>query len=196
MNRFLRRILMVYLRHKVSHIGKPVVLKWPINIEGGKNIKIGDGAEFYANILLQAIHTTDFNPSINIGDNVQLLHNVQISANGNILIGNNVVIAANTFITDTTHPYENIEHAPRYNPLKKLRDVSIGDDTWVGRNVIISGCKIGKHCVVGAFSFVTRDVPDYCVVVGNPARIVKRYNFDTKQWEKTDKDGNFLSKDN
>lgn len=46
--------------------------------------------------------------------------------------------------------------------------------------------------VIGAFSFVKTDIPDYCVVVGNPARIVKRYNPQSRKWEKTDKDGNLI----
>lgn len=54
------------------------------------------------------------------------------------------------------------------------------------------GCKIGRHCVIGAGSMVNKDIPDYCVVVGSPARIIKRYNPQSGQWEKTDKDGNFI----
>lgn len=51
---------------------------------------------------------------------------------------------------------------------------------------------LGKHCVIGANSVVTRDIPDYSVAAGCPARIIKRYDFETQQWRKTDKDGTFL----
>jgi len=50
--------------------------------------------------------------------------------------------------------------------------------------VITSGIKIGKHCVIAAGSIVTRDVPAFSIVAGNPARIIKRYNFETDVWEK------------
>ena len=66
--------------------------------------------------------------------------------------------------------------------------VLIGDDTWIGTNVVIAGTiKIGKHCVIGANAVVTHNVPDYCVVVGNPARIIKKYNTESNQWERVEK---------
>lgn len=65
----------------------------------------------------------------------------------------------------------------------------IGEGSWLEVNVCVMGATIGKHCVVGANSVVIHDIPDYCVVVG----IVKRYDFATKQWRKTDPQENFLS---
>ncbi len=50
--------------------------------------------------------------------------------------------------------------------------------------VITAGVTIGKHSVIGAGSVVTKNVPEYSVAVGNPARVIKRYNFDSGQWEK------------
>ena len=60
----------------------------------------------------------------------------------------------------------------------------IGDDTWIGTNVVIAGTVvIGKHCVIGANSVVTHDIPDYSVVAGAPCKVIKQYNTETKQWE-------------
>jgi len=177
----------------VKRLGKNAKLTYPIRVERGSFISIGDNSEIYSNAFLQAVQEVPTDrPSLQIGNNVRIWSNVQISAAQEMIIGNNVVLSANSFVTDTTHPYEDITHAPRYNHLKKLGKVVIGDDTWIGRNAIVSGCSLGKHCVVGANTFVTKDIPDYCVVVGNPCRIVKRYNFSSQQWEKTDKDGNFV----
>ena len=54
--------------------------------------------------------------------------------------------------------------------------MSIGDGSYIGINAVIVGnVKIGKHCVIGANSIVTRDIPDYCVAVGSPAKIIKKY---------------------
>lgn len=50
--------------------------------------------------------------------------------------------------------------------------------------VIAGTVTIGKHCVIGANSVVTKDIPDYCVAAENPCKIIKRYSFETKQWEK------------
>lgn len=62
--------------------------------------------------------------------------------------------------------------------------VQIGDETWVGIHASVIGpVKIGKHCVIGANSVVTNNIPDYSVAVGVPARVIKNYNFKKKQWE-------------
>lgn len=181
------------IKRKLNSLGERVMIHYPIRIEHGEFISIGDGASIYNNSMFQAVQIENNPPpSILIGRNIRIWSNVQISATQKMTIGNDVVLSANSFITDSAHPYEDISHAPRYNKLKLLSEVEIGDDTWIGRNAIVSGCKIGKHCVIGANAFVTKDVPDYCVVVGCPARIVKRFNSNTAQWEKTDKDGNFI----
>jgi acetyltransferase-like isoleucine patch superfamily enzyme len=63
--------------------------------------------------------------------------------------------------------------------------IEIGDNSWIGANAVITaGSKIGKHCVIGAGAVVTGIVPDYSIAVGNPARIVKKYNPQTHAWEK------------
>lgn len=64
--------------------------------------------------------------------------------------------------------------------------LSVGDDTWIGTNVVIAGnIHVGKHCVIGANSVVTKDIPDYSVAAGIPAKVIKRYDFDKGEWIKT-----------
>ena len=63
-----------------------------------------------------------------------------------------------------------------------LKSVHIGEGSWLGENVCVCGASIGKHCVIGANSVVINDIPDYCVAAGSPAKIVKKYDFDKKQW--------------
>jgi acetyltransferase-like isoleucine patch superfamily enzyme len=79
----------------------------------------------------------------------------------------------------TTYPFNKIPDFPTLNNIQDYPttkgDVIIGNDVWIGRNVIIlSGVKIGDGAVIGAGSVVTKDVPPYSVVVGNPASIVKK----------------------
>ena len=73
----------------------------------------------------------------------------------------------------------------RQQPLQ-TKPVSIGDGCWIGEKVcILPGVSIGKKCVIGAASVVVKSIPDYCIAAGNPAKVIKRYNFVSHQWEKT-----------
>lgn len=73
-------------------------------------------------------------------------------------------------------------------PLISKGPIIIDDDCWLGfGSEILSGVHIGKHSIVAARAVVTKDVPPYTIVAGNPAKIVKQYNFDTKRWEKVQK---------
>ena len=61
--------------------------------------------------------------------------------------------------------------------------VIIGEGSWLGTNVVVVGkVSIGKHCVIGANSVVTKDIPDYSVAAGIPAKVIKKYDFEKKEW--------------
>ena len=81
---------------------------------------------------------------------------------------------------------------PLQQPLVQKNNVVIGEGTWLGERVSVIGAKIGKHCVIGTGALVLNDIPAYCVAVGMPAYIIKRYCFDRKTWRKTDPKGNFI----
>ncbi len=127
-----------------------------------------------------------------IGNRVRIGRFSEIFAIQSITIEEGVVMAENTYISDNTHSFDDVNIPIRDQEVIPLNNVVVGSGTWIGRNACIMGCKIGRNCVIGAFSFVKKDIPDYCVAVGSPARIIKRYNPQSGQWEKTDKDGNFI----
>ncbi len=103
---------------------------------------------------------------------------------GPIHIGDNVILAQNIVISAMNHGYEDVSQPIRVQECSK-KIVTIGADSWVGANVVItSGIAIGKHSVVAGGSVVTKDVPDFCVAAGNPARIIKQYNPETQIWER------------
>jgi acetyltransferase-like isoleucine patch superfamily enzyme len=117
-----------------------------------------------------------------IGDNTRVgISNVLI---GPIQIGNHVIIAQNVVMSGLNHGYEDIKTPIRMQPCTTAK-ISIGNDSWIGANAVITaGVTIGKHAVVAAGSVVTKSVPDYSIVAGNPARIIKQYNEVTGNWEK------------
>lgn len=107
-----------------------------------------------------------------------------LSANHYIEIGENVLLAPNVFLSDHNHAYEDIElPISKQGQRETTASVIIGDESWIAKNVVIVGnVTIGKHCVIGANSVVTHNIPDYCVATGAPAKIIKHYDFKTGQW--------------
>ena len=81
------------------------------------------------------------------------------------------------------HGYEDICTPIIKQPIVQKGEVEIGEGSWIGEGVCIIGAKIGKNVVIGANAVVTKDIPDYCVAVGLPARIIKRYNLEKQIWE-------------
>jgi acetyltransferase-like isoleucine patch superfamily enzyme len=86
------------------------------------------------------------------------------------------------YISDNQHGYENPDEYILNHYIVQRGSVEIGEGSWLGENVCVIGASIGRHCVIGANSVVTKDIPDYCVAVGSPASVIKTYDFDQKKW--------------
>jgi acetyltransferase-like isoleucine patch superfamily enzyme len=103
---------------------------------------------------------------------------------GPVEIGDDVMLAQNIVVSGLNHGYENIGIPPSEQKTV-TKKITINDSVWIGANcVITAGVTIGKHAIIGAGSIVTKDIPNYSVSVGNPAKVVKLYNFETNVWEK------------
>lgn len=103
---------------------------------------------------------------------------------GPVEIGNHVILAQHVVISGLNHGYTDVDMPIKDQPCT-FQKITIGDDCWIGANVTITaGITIGRHVVVAGGSVVTKSIPDYCVAGGNPARILKQYNFHTGQWDK------------
>ena len=124
---------------------------------------------------------------IEFGEGTEIGNHSTISAHNAILFGKDVLTGPHVFVSDHNHEYTNPNMAISKQGVKcdKGGKVTIGDGTWIGTNAVIVGnVNIGKHCVIGANSVVTKDIPDYCVAAGIPAKIIKKYNFDSSVWER------------
>lgn len=164
------------------YIPKDITINNPQCIYIGENVGIGSYSFLgpvteYAGIA--------YNPKIIIGDRTWIGKNCSIAAINKVQIGKNVLFAGHVHITDHSHGYENINEPISKQPLISKGPIIIEDDCWLGFSCeILSGVHIGKHSIVAARAVVTKDVPSYSIVAGNPARIVKTYNQTTQKWER------------
>jgi acetyltransferase-like isoleucine patch superfamily enzyme len=158
----------------------------PLQLNGAEYIEIGDHVTIGYKSRLTAEKHDEHIPRMIIDDRTRIGHFSIISCIRDVQIGKNVNAGAGVYISDNLHGYEDISLPIKAQPTIFKNSVHIGDDTWIGVNVAIMGAKVGKHCVIGANSVVTRDIPDYCVAAGIPAKVIKRYNFERKAWQRVD----------
>lgn len=169
---------------------KSRLIRFPIDIRGKKGIDFGKNLTTGMYCRLEAF-SKDGSKTLFFGDNVQINDFVHINALKSVKIGDNVLIASKVFITDLEHgSYKGDEYDSEPSSIVKDRelsshDVVIGDNVWIGEMVsVLPGVTIGKNSIIGSNSVVTKSIPENCIAVGNPARIVKKYNFEAKHWEK------------
>lgn len=112
---------------------------------------------------------------VTIGDRCLIGRHSTIVGHRSITIGNDVWTGHGIHITDMNHGYEDPE-APISRQHQPEAPVVIGDGSWLGHNtVVLPGVTIGRHVAIGAGSVVTRDIADFSVAVGVPARVIKHY---------------------
>ena len=125
-----------------------------------------------------------------IGKNVQINDCVHIAVTNSVTIGNDVLIASKVFITDHNHgSYSDEFHdnpdEPPYNRKIYSKPVVIKDRVWLGENVaVMPGVTIGEGVIIGCSAVVTKSIPPNCIAAGNPAKVIKTYNFKNNKWEK------------
>lgn len=166
-----------------SYIGKPIIIK------GSKKIFIGKYVRIFPHVRME-VHGND--GMIEIKEDVSIGQNVHITSSSNLIIGKSTTILANVFITNIDHDYKEIGvHILKQRHI--IKETSIGENCFIGIGACIqAGTILGNQCVVGANSVVKGVYPDYSVIVGIPARIVKRYDLSKKVWKKTNPDGTFI----
>jgi len=118
-----------------------------------------------------------------IGRNTYIVNRCSFLIGGDILVGDNVLIASDVLITSENHQI-NPEDKRSYGQQPLIaKGIQISDGCWIGEKVIIlPGVNIGKKSIIGAGSVVTRNIPDYSIAVGNPAKVIKTYDFDKHEW--------------
>ena len=175
-----------YFLTKVFFKGARLIRR-PVYIRGRKNLIYGKG--------LTLGHACRFdllgkNEALKIGRDCIVGDNVHFVAYESVEIGNDVLMASKIFISDTDHGnYKNFfQSLPNEIPNARQlfsKPVRIGDKVWIGENVVIlAGSSIGNGSIVGANSVVKGVFPDNCIIAGNPAKVIKKWDSEANQWSK------------
>jgi lipopolysaccharide O-acetyltransferase len=167
------------------------LIRLPLIIRGKTNIDFGSRLTTGVGCRLEAYNNKKSMKSLIFGKNIQLNDYVHITAMNKVVIGDNVLMASKIYISDCSHGFydgEELNSSPDQHPIDrsyKISDVIIGDNVWLGEFVsVMPGVTIGKGAIIGANSVVTKDIPANTIAVGSPAKVIKRYNFEAKRWER------------
>ena len=180
------------LKGKFYHFGKNSIAKPFLNSSNEEYISIGDSVNIgsFCRITVSTEFggykvKSDNKIKIELGDNIDIGNNSFISANNHIEIGNHVIMSSYVFITDHDHGFSDFSKNLHQQPLSEGGHVKIGDNVFLGTKCsILKNVTIGERSVIAANTVVTKDVPAYSIVAGNPGKIISQYNFETKKWEK------------
>ena len=159
-----------------AEFGRGTVLEPPIRIEGAGRISIGSNVFVGRGSWIQTIGDLEGDPALFIGSGTAISGLCVLSAAQSIRIGTKVLMARNVFVTDHNHAFETTGVPILDQGITTPRPVEIGDGAWLGENVVITaGVRVGRGAVIGANAVVVRDVPDFSVAVGAPARVVRSF---------------------
>jgi acetyltransferase-like isoleucine patch superfamily enzyme len=174
-------------RYGFAGFGAGSVIKLPPRtIAGGRYVSIGKNCYFGEHLTLVApdeVNGERYTPRCTIGDNCAFGSANVISCTSSITIEDDVTTSIHVFIGDSYHGYDNVELPVGRQPMRGHAGVVIGEGSFLGiGSAVLQGVHLGKHCFVGANSVVTRSFDDYTVIVGNPARAIRRYDPGSRAW--------------
>jgi len=164
--------------------GKDVYIEPGVVINRPRYVHIGDHVRIkqLTNINLHASDKKSKEGLLFLGNSVTIAQGCIISAYHRIVIGENTGIGPYTLITDNARKAGDVS-GPSKEQEVVLGYVDIGPDCMIGFNsCIFMNVTIGQHCIIGATSVVTRDIPAYSIAAGSPAKVIKQFDFDKREW--------------
>src|SRR5690348_2685658 len=146
----------------------------------GRDVIVGPYCTLSAGVMPG--HVPDQDPVVTIGDAVLIGRGSGIVGHRSVSIGDGVFTGHHVYVTDANHGYEDVEETIG-RQFAAPRPVVVGAGSWLGHgSVVLPGAAVGEHVAVGAGSVVSGDLPSYSVAVGNPARVIRRYDTERAEW--------------
>jgi len=190
---FIEKVLLAFFCIRSKLIDKEIrLIRFPFVLRGRKFIDFGCNLTtgYWCRFEVYP-KDSDTRIRLKLGNNIQINDYVHICAIDNVVLGDNCLLASHVYISDNSHGRydgEGMDSSPEMPPDHReyiTAPVKIGKNCWLGEGVIVlPGVVIGDGCVIGAHSVVTKSIPAASIAVGSPARVVKRFNYDSKRWEK------------
>ena len=182
--RFWYPLINLQKRFLFGAYGKDVYIEPEVVINRPRFVHLGDHVRIKRNTSIN-LHPQDKKSRegiLFVGNDVIISEGCIISGCNKVVIEENVGISPYVMIVDNSRKPGDVIRPSKEQKLE-IGSVHIGADSWIAYNAcILPNVTIGKHCIIGALSIVNSDIPSYSVAVGAPARVVKRFDFERRQW--------------
>ena len=181
------RTLWMRLTYPFAHFGRGVSIHYSCEIfrSASNRIHIGDSV-YIATGTWMTVPESGIEPAIVIGDGCKIGRRCMISAKNCVVLEDNVMLGPAVLLTDHSHEFSNPEVPVHRQGLTAGGSVRVESGCWLGHGAAIVGAStevvLGRNSIVGANSVVTRSIPPFSVVAGNPARVIRRYDPGTRNW--------------
>jgi len=168
---------------------KARLIRLPVFIRNKKYLDYSSGLTTGYNCRIEMFNSSSSNSkTLFLGKNLKMGDYVHIAAGESVIIGDDCLFASKIFISDISHGLYSGQNQtnPSIAPDNRelfTKAVKIGNKVWLGESVsILPGVTIGNGAIIGANSIVNKNIPDYSIAVGNPAKVIKKFDFSTNKW--------------
>jgi acetyltransferase-like isoleucine patch superfamily enzyme len=170
------RAFTTLLRGSFDSCAASARIQRPLRLNGERRIAIGERVFIASHSWLATYESGPGAGRLEIGDGTSIAGHCVLAAAERVTVGRSVLFARNVYVADHQHAYRDTTRPVLAQGFTGIAPIEIGDGAWLGQNVVVCpGVTIGRGAVIGANSVVKEDVEDYCVAVGAPARVVRRF---------------------